>query len=236
MGAEALTIVLLLRAFASGSVALTGVEAIANGVPAFKPPEVEERGEHDGHDGGPAGHDLHRRDPRGTRVRHRPVGVAVGRPDGDRARRADRLRRREPALLPVPDRDRADPVPGREHELQRVPAAGRDPGRGRLLPAPVQLPRRPPRLQLGDHPPGRDRGRHLRRLPGQHDQPDPALLRRRVRVLHAVAGRHGPPLGAHAGTRLAVADGRQRVRRPAHAGRPRRSSSPRSSAAARSSS
>jgi amino acid transporter len=38
-GAEALTIFLLLRAFAGGSVALTGVEAIANGVPAFKPPE-----------------------------------------------------------------------------------------------------------------------------------------------------------------------------------------------------
>ncbi len=31
---------LVLRAFASGSVALTGVEAIANGVPAFKPPEA----------------------------------------------------------------------------------------------------------------------------------------------------------------------------------------------------
>src|SRR5450759_3841506 len=38
-GAEAVTIFLLLRAFAGGSVALTGVEAIANGVPAFKPPE-----------------------------------------------------------------------------------------------------------------------------------------------------------------------------------------------------
>jgi hypothetical protein len=36
---ESLTIFLLLRAFASGSVALTGTEAIANGVPAFKPPE-----------------------------------------------------------------------------------------------------------------------------------------------------------------------------------------------------
>src|SRR5262249_428607 len=37
-GAE-LSIFLLLKAFAGGSVALTGVEAIANGVPAFKPPE-----------------------------------------------------------------------------------------------------------------------------------------------------------------------------------------------------
>ena len=36
---EAVGILLLLKAFASGSVALTGVEAIANGVPAFKPPE-----------------------------------------------------------------------------------------------------------------------------------------------------------------------------------------------------
>jgi len=36
---EALTVLLLLKAFAGGAVALTGVEAIANGVPAFKPPE-----------------------------------------------------------------------------------------------------------------------------------------------------------------------------------------------------
>jgi len=36
---EPLTIFLLLRAFAGGSVALTGTEAIANGVPSFKPPE-----------------------------------------------------------------------------------------------------------------------------------------------------------------------------------------------------
>jgi amino acid transporter len=40
-GAELLTVFLLLKAFAGGSVALTGVEAIANGVPAFKPPEAK---------------------------------------------------------------------------------------------------------------------------------------------------------------------------------------------------
>jgi amino acid transporter len=40
LGFETLGLVLLLKAFASGSVALTGVEAIANGVPAFKPPEA----------------------------------------------------------------------------------------------------------------------------------------------------------------------------------------------------
>ncbi len=38
---EQLSIFLLLRAFAGGSVALTGVEAIANGVPAFKKPEAK---------------------------------------------------------------------------------------------------------------------------------------------------------------------------------------------------
>lgn len=38
--AEPLTLLLVLRAFASGSVALTGTEAVSNGVPAFKPPEA----------------------------------------------------------------------------------------------------------------------------------------------------------------------------------------------------
>jgi amino acid transporter len=38
--AQGVTIVLLLRAFASGAVALTGTEAIATGVPAFQPPEA----------------------------------------------------------------------------------------------------------------------------------------------------------------------------------------------------
>lgn len=40
-GTEVVGVLLLLKAFASGSVALTGVEAIANGVPAFKPPEAK---------------------------------------------------------------------------------------------------------------------------------------------------------------------------------------------------
>lgn len=38
---EPIALLLLLRAFAGGAVALTGVEAIANGVPAFKPPEAK---------------------------------------------------------------------------------------------------------------------------------------------------------------------------------------------------
>lgn len=38
-GVEALTILLLVRAFAGGAVAITGTEAVANVVPGFKPPE-----------------------------------------------------------------------------------------------------------------------------------------------------------------------------------------------------
>ncbi len=41
---QALTLLLVLRAFASGSVAMTGVEAIANGVQAFRPPESRNAG------------------------------------------------------------------------------------------------------------------------------------------------------------------------------------------------
>jgi amino acid transporter len=39
-GSSSLGLFLLLRAFASGAVALTGVEAISNGVPIFRPPEA----------------------------------------------------------------------------------------------------------------------------------------------------------------------------------------------------
>jgi amino acid transporter len=43
-GSQALGILLILRAFASGSVALTGTEAVSNGVPAFKRPEARHAG------------------------------------------------------------------------------------------------------------------------------------------------------------------------------------------------
>jgi amino acid transporter len=39
-GTQTLSIFLLLRAFSSGAAALTGIEAIADGVPSFKPPEA----------------------------------------------------------------------------------------------------------------------------------------------------------------------------------------------------
>ncbi|MFB0536795.1 MAG: APC family permease [Anaerolineae bacterium] len=43
-GTQALTLFLILRAFASGCTALTGVEAISNGIPAFEKPEADNAG------------------------------------------------------------------------------------------------------------------------------------------------------------------------------------------------
>ena len=60
---ESIGILLLLKAFAGGSVALTGVEAIANGVPAFKPPEAKNAANTMTAMADPAGHPVHRPDP-----------------------------------------------------------------------------------------------------------------------------------------------------------------------------
>ncbi|MGD9030460.1 MAG: APC family permease [Anaerolineae bacterium] len=43
-GTGVLTLFLVLRAFASGCTALTGVEAVSNGIPAFRPPEADNAG------------------------------------------------------------------------------------------------------------------------------------------------------------------------------------------------
>ena len=42
---------MLLRAFSSGAVALSGVEAVSNGVPAFRKPESQQRGDDAGRHG-----------------------------------------------------------------------------------------------------------------------------------------------------------------------------------------
>ncbi len=78
-GSELLGVFLILKAFAGGSVALTGVEAIANGVPAFKPPEAKQRGEHDDRDGDPPRRPVHRPDRRRGQLRAAPHRGRVGR-------------------------------------------------------------------------------------------------------------------------------------------------------------
>ena len=55
-GTQAVDLFLLLHAFAGGSVALTGVEAIANGVPGLQAARGQERRQHAGGDGPAPGH------------------------------------------------------------------------------------------------------------------------------------------------------------------------------------
>ncbi len=56
--AGAALVFLLLRAFSSGCAALTGVEAISNGVPAFRKPKTQERRDHPDDDGPVRGHHV----------------------------------------------------------------------------------------------------------------------------------------------------------------------------------
>ena len=60
-GAGVVGVFVLLQAFASGAAALTGVEAISNGVSAFRPPPGEERGENAPGDGRDRDLAVHRR-------------------------------------------------------------------------------------------------------------------------------------------------------------------------------
>ena len=115
-------ILLIIKAFASGSVALTGTEAIANGVPAFKRPE-----------------------PRNAATTLTVMAILLGvlfigitfvadsfgvvpidepaTEDGHQPGRRDDLRRQHDPVLPLPDLHGPDPVPCREHLVQRVSRA-----------------------------------------------------------------------------------------------------------------
>ena len=179
----------------------------------------EERREHDDRDGGPAGDPVHRPDRVRRPVRHPSDRARRG--VRRRARRRGGLRRGLRPVRAVRRQHGADPVPGREHQLQRLPAAGRDPGRGRLHAAPVLVPRRPAGLLVGHRPAGGDRVPPAVGVRRRHPGVDPALLGRRVRLLHGEPDRDGPPLADAAKRRLAMADGRQRGRRRADGDRPR---------------
>ena len=154
-------ILLAMRAFASGCTALTGVEAISNGVPAFQKPKAKN-----------AANTLTIMGTfsitmfTGITVLALTLHVHVAENPTDLGLPADTptqtalaqiaqtvFRHRTDVLLPA-GRDRRHPDPGRQHRLQRLPAA-RLPARHRPLPAPpAPQPRRPPRLQQRHRPPG----------------------------------------------------------------------------------
>ena len=147
-------ILILLRAFASGAVALTGTEAIATGVPAFKPPEARNAAATLMAMAVILGDPVHRDHVPRQQLPHPADRGARSRPSSPRSRATSTATR---SVLPVPGVHGPAPVPRREHLVRRVPAPGRRARRGRLHPPPVRVPRRPPRLLDRDHHPGHRR-------------------------------------------------------------------------------
>ena len=138
---------LLARAFSSGCAALTGVEAISNGVPAFRKPKsrtprprcccsaliaitmmlsiivlAKQMGLKYVDPNAPRPADA-RRQAAARRLRPAP---------GDRPDRAGGVQRLPAGLLLRGRHDRHHPGAGRQHRVQRLPGARLDPGQGRL--------------------------------------------------------------------------------------------------------
>ena len=132
---------LILRAFSSGATALTGVEAIADGVQAFRRPASPRTRRRRSpmmlaHDGD----DVHRDHPplrpvarpRERRDRRVPIGPLADRRDGVRP---------DAPVLPPPGSDRRDPHPRRQHVVSGLPETLRHPGARSVHAVPVPEPR-----------------------------------------------------------------------------------------------
>ena len=162
---------LLLRAFASGCSALTGVEAVANGVPAFRRPKIKNAQTH------PRTHGRHRDRAVRRRHRHRADQRRALRRDAVQSDRLGRLRDHAAAQRHGPDRRRRV---RRRHSIlffvlqaRRPPCCCSPPTRrstdsrcsARCSPATATRPsrcdpRRPPRLLERRHRARRSRHRH----------------------------------------------------------------------------
>ena len=133
-----------------------------------------------------------------------------------------RVRRRVDPPRRLPRRDDADPVPRREHVVQRVPAPRRAPRDRRLHAPPVRVPRRPPGVLVGHRAAGRRRRRSRRRCSAARRRCSSRCTPSGVFVCFSLsqAGmvRHWLRLRD---ARLAAPAGDQRLRRDRHDGRPR---------------
>ena len=186
-----ITIFALLKAFSQGATALTGVEAISNGVPAFKRPQARNAAATLAIMGTIAvtmflGH-LLSGDPRARGGRQR--GPVRGRADRQRG-----VRRQFARLLHRADVHRLDPHPGREHGLPGLPAARLDPGRDRFMPS--QFVNRGDRLVFsnGVIVLGLLSALMIYVFDASLDSADPLLRGGGVHLVHPVAERDGPPL------------------------------------------
>ena len=135
-------------------------------------------------------------------------------PRGPRARASERhrLRRLADRTRGLPERivrrlhvlrragsDAARPDPRGEHVVPGLPAPLRAARPRPLRAAAVHEPRRPARLLERRRRACRRRGASAVDLRREHEQPDPPLRDRRLHRVHALAGRDGALLAAHAG-------------------------------------
>ena len=200
-----LTLFVVLRAFASGSTALTGVEAIANGVNAFRRP--------------------HGRTPprRCSILGAIAIAMFVGvswlavhmhaRPSATGTPSV--LSEIARARLPVVVRARVHVLGGAgpdarrarargEHVVPGLPAARRAARARPVLRAPVHEPRRPARLLERHRRPDRLVVRAPLDLRRERRLADPPVRDRRLHGVHALAGGDGPLLAADARHRAGV--------------------------------
>ena len=204
-----LTVFLVLRAFASGCTALTGVEAVSNGVPAFQPPKSRNAATTLLIMGGLAitmfagitalaliAH---------VHMAENPADL-IGLPAGAEQKTAlsqlglAAFGATVPLLSP-PGIHRGDPDPGGEHRLQRLSRAFVA-ARPRQLPAPpARQPGRSARVLERSRPPRAGRRRPDRRLQRGGDPADPALHPRCLPLVHAQPDGNGPSLGRRAARR-----------------------------------
>ena len=215
-----LSLFLVLKAFSSGATALTGVEAISNGVPAFRRPQAKN-----------AATTLAMMAvmtvtmflgitvltvllarPGESRDRGIPLGVVPDRRDG--------VRPNVPLLRAAGAHGR-DPDPRGQHVLPRLPAALLDPGARSIHAVAVPQPRRPARvLERDHHPVGGGEPARLRVRRGSHP-PDPALRRGCLHRVHPVPDRDGATLVPSQRPGVATEHDRQRDRCDGHRCRPR---------------
>ena len=137
VGAGAITLFAVLRAFASGSGALTGVEAISNGVSAFRHPQARNAARTLGLLGVIAITLFMGVSWLAVRDARAPVGQRLGRLAGRAGDVPERLCVRL-HVLGRPDHDVRHPHPRREHVVPGLPAARGDARPRPLLPAPVR--------------------------------------------------------------------------------------------------
>jgi hypothetical protein len=196
---EAVSVLLLLKAFSAGCSALTGVEAIANGVPQFKEPRVKRA--------------KRTEMLLGTILGVMLLGLAVladrwhigprSRPDGAEPDHSHGHRKTPGLLRDVADHH-AGARAGRQHFLRRAARAGQPARQGSLPAAPVPPARRPAGVRARDLDAVHLLRRAAHRGARERADADPAVRHRRVHRLHAVAKRPGRALVADPAAALGV--------------------------------